>query len=398
MISLQHTSRLLLALSAPLWLACQSETNALKPGPVAIESEEVLSDGVEVDINPMVDILFVIDDSGSMRAHQANLAKNINQFVDGFAKSSLIDFHIGVLSIWDSRRYGRYDIDENKVIQAGDVPAIGRDGKRLFDPIGELKELKAPVGLEAALKSQPKQYVTRGDNYVDILRETLKIGVREYNKVTTDKVDASGPEYEEVFTPVLAALRNPIADTKNKGFLRKNAHLVVIFVTDANDASVVGADQMNDFFIKLKDRGNFTVFGVINPTSQRLNCARDPSGPPGKIEDLISLTNGRVLNMCADYGPQLAEIGRMVQDRTLHEVRKPVRLTSADKIHVRYGDEDVPASQTNGWTYDARTKTVILRGISDWDHKPGAKIRIRVERVDPTRGSSHCEGCKVSGQ
>lgn len=401
-----------LSLATFALVACQGESNQLAPAPVDYGQTKRSTDGVKIDINAQVDILFVIDDSGSMKAHQATLAKNIDRFVDGFGKNSIIDFHIGVMSIWDSQRYGDYDVESNKVVREGIVPALGLDGKPQFDPIGHLRPLKVPVGQENLLKGQAGNFVAKGENFVEILRETLKIGVRDYQKQTSyksKKVDgndvqevvklASGPEYEEVFTPVIAGLRPPISTTWNKGFFRENAHLVVVFVTDANDASQLTASSLFRFLTDLKGHENFTVFGVINPTDQRLTCARDPSGPPRKIEDLIRLTNGRILNMCANYANDLVEIGKMIQDRTLKEIRfKPETLPVVDSIKVTYGTEVIQPGLWSGWSYDAGDKEIIIRGASKWPHQAGASIQITFEPVDPSRASSHCIGCGVVGK
>src|SRR4051812_48472685 len=59
------------------------------------KTTEVTADGLVVTYDSRVDILFVIDDSRSMQAHTENLSRNIQAFVDGFAKNNAIDFHIG---------------------------------------------------------------------------------------------------------------------------------------------------------------------------------------------------------------------------------------------------------------------------------------------------------------
>lgn len=387
-----------LILLSTMWAlaACQTESGDLGPGKIDYGTAKVESDGVKKDITAEVDILFVVDDSGSMRAHQATLAKNIDRFVDAFAKKSIVDFHIGVLSVYDSRRYGTYDIDMNKVLAQGKVPFKNRDGVQQYDQIGHLRPLKAPAGSETLLQSQKAgNFIQNGPGFVEILKESLKIGVRDYVANATDTVDASGPEYEESFSPVVAALRDPVLSGWNKGFLREKAHLVIVFVTDANDASVITASQLHRFLMNLKKgRDNFSVFGVVNPINQTLKCARDPSGHPGKVEDLINMANGRVLNMCANYANELAEIGRIVRDRTLRELRIPLsRLPVVDSIQVTYGSTVIPSHQTNGWTYDGETKSVVIRGAAEWTAEPGAKINVTFEPVDPSRRSSICIGC-----
>ena len=48
--------------------------------------------------DPKVDILFVVDDSGSMSNHQTNLSSNIGRFLEAFFGRVSIDYHIGVVS------------------------------------------------------------------------------------------------------------------------------------------------------------------------------------------------------------------------------------------------------------------------------------------------------------
>ncbi|MGE0762300.1 MAG: hypothetical protein AB7N80_03370 [Bdellovibrionales bacterium] len=379
-------------------VACQSDSDTLNPAPVNYGVESNSAEGVKIEINPRVDVLFVIDNSGSMKPHIANLTQNINRFVEGIGKNNLLDFHIGVTTVWDSRRYGHYDVEQNKVTGAGIVPAIGRDKKPLFEPIGHLRSLKAPAGKEASLSKQAGNFVAKGDDFVEILRETLNVGIAEYHSKTDEKHDAMGPEYEEVFSPVIAALTEPVANAWNKGFLRpgRESHLVIVYITDANDASDISASHMHQFLADLKGRDNFSLFAIVNPSNQRLNCPRDPAGPPLKIEELMNRTRGKILNICGDYGTQLLQIGKMIQDRTLGEIRISLkdksgqdRLPVVDKIQVNYGREVIPVSQYEGWTYDGETKEIVIRGAAKWPHQPGASININFEPVDPTRASSH---------
>lgn len=57
-----------------------------------------VKDSATVITGPAVDLLFIIDNSGSMEGHQKNLAKNIDLLVGGIFKNPIIDFNIGVLT------------------------------------------------------------------------------------------------------------------------------------------------------------------------------------------------------------------------------------------------------------------------------------------------------------
>lgn len=374
-------------------VGCQNESRPLTPAPVEYGEQTGSAKPVEIRINPQVDIIFVIDDSGSMREHQANLARNIDHFVEGFAKNSIIDPHIGVMTVWDSDRYGFLDIESEKMLRYGVVPEFNRHGERSYFPLGELRPLKGP---SEALKAQPSNYIIKAPDFIEVLRESLKVGVSEFERKTGPQKDAKGPELEEVFTPLMAALLPGRINGANKGFLRKNSHLVVVFVTDANDASIISADQMYQFLQELKGRNNFSIFGVLSPSAPKANCRQDNSGPPLKIEKLIYRSGGTVLNMCSNYAAKLAEMGQMVQDRTVGEIQIPLkRIPVLESIELTYGSSKIPQSNTEGWSYDGENvPRIIIRGAAKWTYEKDAKILLKYEPVNPARPTSHCIGCQ----
>src|ERR1044072_8685253 len=97
----------------------QLGTTPDKQGPISLKAEKS-----KYAVNSKVDILVVVDDSLSMGKHQENLAANIDKFVDAFVKNGMIDFHIGVTTVYDSNHYG---IDVKN-----------------FNPLGQLLPVKNP--------------------------------------------------------------------------------------------------------------------------------------------------------------------------------------------------------------------------------------------------------------
>src|SRR5215211_6641760 len=55
---------------------------------------------IPVDVNRAVDILFVVDNSSSMREEQGNLSRNFPRFIEALSQieGGLPDVHIGVVS------------------------------------------------------------------------------------------------------------------------------------------------------------------------------------------------------------------------------------------------------------------------------------------------------------
>src|SRR5262249_23743634 len=120
-----HMKRLLPALALVMLGACRCDTlpvNAL----TSCQTTEVLPASVQTDI------LFVIDDSGSMSEEQANLASNLGAFIDALASSAVQnDFRIGVTnsSVDDFTNPGTYGSGPSKgdPYPAGALVAIGTD-------------------------------------------------------------------------------------------------------------------------------------------------------------------------------------------------------------------------------------------------------------------------------
>jgi len=52
----------------------------------------------QLSFNPRVDILFVTDNSESMKSAQENLVKNMDRFTTGINRNKMIDYHVGVIS------------------------------------------------------------------------------------------------------------------------------------------------------------------------------------------------------------------------------------------------------------------------------------------------------------
>jgi hypothetical protein len=299
-----------------------------------------------IDYNPKVDILFVVDNSDSMNIHQENLKKNIERFVEAFETNERLDFHIGVVSIFDSKRFG---------------PVV-----KDFYPLGKLRPLKDPQFPNEPVAGP--QYVTRAPRYAQVLGETLKIGVQARG---SHKIDLGGPEFEESFTPVMAAVNG-----QNPGFLRTDAHLAVIMVTDANDDSTVSASAFQYFLWNLKgrDHDRFSAYAVLALEG----CKQDPGGPPTKILEFLRMSQGRAYNLCdRQYGDKLAEAGRLIQSKA-SRIRIDLKaIPELDTLQVSFGGKLLPMDPTHGWTYDPEKIAVIVSGEAELKGAKDARLEIK---------------------
>ena len=161
--------------------------------------EEWFIDSWEQEEIPVLDILWVIDNSGSMNSHQSNLATNISYFMNDFILLG-VDFNMAVITT-DRHEFSLIitDQDTNAVSLLAQAVVTGTYGSGI------------ERGIQMAYESlSDSNYAGVGGN-----------------------------------------------------FLRQDAKLVVIFVSDEPDHSYSGWSSYKTFFDQIKPAGNFIPFGII---------------------------------------------------------------------------------------------------------------------------------------
>ncbi|NVB85145.1 MAG: hypothetical protein HOV81_42660 [Kofleriaceae bacterium] len=187
------------------------------------ESEVTVGELQEVMVLPAIqnrdiDILFVVDSSPSMSDQQRALVASFPQMMDALATldGGLPNLHIGVvttdmgtttatgvgLAIPGSAG-GCFGAGDDGVLRSGVVPELG---SALY-----ISDVANPDG-------------TRARNYTGELRDV-------FSALAT--VGAEGCGYEQPFRAMRRALENPA----NAGFLRPEANLAVVILSDEDDCS-----------------------------------------------------------------------------------------------------------------------------------------------------------------
>ncbi len=305
---------------------------------------------------PKVDILFVIDNSDSMKDHQEKLKANIDRFVDAFKKNQRVDFQIGVTSIYDSIRYG-------SVVKT-------------FHPLGQLYVVKHVNG---STSSNGLNFITRSEpEYSKALGETLKIGTVPFKDA--NGVD-QGPENEELFTPVLAAL-----DGRNVGFLRADAHLAVIMITDADDVSSVEPKTLKSELIRLKGNNASMVsaFAVLARTCSKVDPGIKGTGPVKTLEFIKEMkqdkrTSGMAFDLCdKNYGDRLAEAGNLIAKKSTKTLRIPLE---APPVNDAKGESTLKVVFHEGQPIDSADRARICKTEQNQLGRSGIWLDTRSNQV-----------------
>lgn len=356
----------------------------------------------QLDFNPQVDILFVIDNSDSMKSAQSNLVSNIGRFTEKIVQNKMIDFHIGVISTWDSSE---------------------RFATTKKDPfgIGELRFVKSATG-----QSSDARFITRQNQ--NLMASTLAIGVASYAD--------GGPENEEFFSPLVAALEKSGRGAPNEGFFRPEAQLVVVIMTDADDSnsalsheqvvsklvefkggrkekvSVYGVlvkaadpDQYKDWALRVHPKYNPQCFDITAKGAKANGTCAKGLGPD-RLEQFIVAANmdsGTPAEVRAKYiisiisknfGSDLAKIGNDVKKKTMMKEiflsQVPVVEDGKVQIRVRYGTaaevaagrgQILPQGANGGWLFSPENNSVRLSGDIAYQYKEGARFAVDLKPV-----------------
>ncbi|MFZ5469262.1 MAG: VWA domain-containing protein [Myxococcota bacterium] len=287
-------------------------------------------DATQVDVHKqadgVVDILWVIDDSGSMKNQRATLVGNFDRFLQELL-SLQVDFQIGVTS------------------------TNANDGGRLR---GTTKIIKTTT-------PDPRAVFQANTTFPDS-RTRWEQGLRMAQfAVSSPNIDPGGP---------------------NEGFLRPNAALAIIVVSDEDDSSYGDPAYYARAFRSAKSKGNenlvsFSTIGGITPSG----CF--PPGeqiyfgglaePAFRYAAVSQKTGGVVGSICdASFENTLIQIAQALN--TLRRVF-PLTLTpSNEAIAVTVNGAVVPRDVVNGWQYRPETNSVAFLG--NYVPPPAAIVRI----------------------
>ena len=210
------------------------EVSELEPEQYPVEIKDI-----PLYIDREVDILFVIDNSGSMDDEQMSLGANFDRFIDVLDNldGGLPDLHIGVVSS---------DMGSLGVLG----PGTGCDGP---GDNGALHVGAAPIltGERFLVDVAGATPGTRVTNYSGDLRSAFAAAA---------SVGITGCGFEQHLEAMNAALDNPV----NAGFLRPNASLAVIIVADEDDCSARVPELFgNSPALGLLDSFRCFEFGVV---------------------------------------------------------------------------------------------------------------------------------------
>jgi hypothetical protein len=253
---------------------------------------------------PILDIIFVIDNSGSMSIFQQELASQMISFMNVFLGTGA-DFHLGFITT-----------DRGYLQCSGAVCWI--DGN-----------FGSPVDWAQGIISQ---------------------------------ISVGGSAYEKGIEMAHRALMNTDYDTgaaPGTSFWRNDATLVVIYVSDEPDFSLGTWTSYTSFFDTLKpDIDRMRHFGVIgdHPSGCIYNNGfyQRSVGFGSGYYDMTQRYNGEWYSICAtDWGSQMQDLADTVSTRRTFTLDEPDPIEESITVSVN-------GQAATGWEYDPITNAVIF--------------------------------------
>jgi hypothetical protein len=257
-----------------------------------------------------LDVLWVIDNSGSMQSNQDNVAINTEKFMTEFTKRKYIDWQVGLIS--------------------------------------------------TAVKEDP---------YIGILPESQPLNRTTINPVQKfiDAVNRLGTDGDSNEVPIQTTKN--IFESHPK-FLRSKSVLAIFIVTDiANPSLDLSAKELLNYLTIIRG-GDFQktfVYTALGATD--FNCpVESPWQYKGsQFEELVKQTKGKALKICdPDFGIELSKIGEEIAN----QVEKPYvfldKRPIPETIVVKFREKELKMGDSrNGgyWVYDYEKNAIIFNDL-----------------------------------
>ena len=271
-------------------------------------------------IGGAADILFVVDNSGSMSEEQTKLGNSFNTFINWLVGKN-VDYRIAVTTtdMVDSNHSGRF-------------------------------------------QGNPKVLSPQTANVVDAFKANVQVGT-------------SGSATEKGLEGGLKALQEPLISSTNTGFLRPEARLFVVFVTDEEDSSPGTAQSYVDGFKAVKGGDLSKIFfaAIAGPPPYGCFTFSSSADAGTRYKTVVDSTSGLFGSICDnDFGVTLQNLAFEVTASNGDFPLTQVPIPSTIRVTV----DGIPQPAGN-WVYLPGPNVVHFQ--PGFEPAPGVMVQITYE-------------------
>lgn len=317
-----------------------------------------------------VDILFVVDESGSMCGEQDNLAANFSALTSIAAQWGN-DYQIGITTtnIQDEEHTGKL-YGEPRIINLSSVGKFAQN----MDSIGCGGSGTQESGLEAGRRALTPPHASNTDIPCNCGQDQPCPGV-----CSEPDLCVSG-----------------FCGGYNRGFVRPDAALEVVLISDEEDQSPGSVPFYIDFFKSIKGFVNDDMFhahAIVGDKNGGCKISQDEGADAGKrYIEVQEATGGEFGSICdQDFSQVLQDIGNKA-----FGLQKGFYLSAqADgspgniKVWVDSGGGYVECS--SGWVYDVPTNSVIFDPAGSCMPEAGDEIKVWYKMVCNNENTIDCD-------
>jgi hypothetical protein len=265
------------------------------PDPDPTEQPElIVEDFVQnANENNKVDILWVVDNSGSMHDEQASLASNFDAFISSFVNK---------------------DVDFQMAITTTD----GRAGYSGEPVTGSIEALNY-----TSMQADTNQFM---NDFKDMIMVGTRGSGREMGLVTS---------YD-------------FFQNYGGSFLRRDAFLQVIYVSDENDQSPEAVENyVNGIKAEKENAGKVKMHGIVSFTSE----GQGVTDGHERYEEATSATSGDLYDIDGDFYQSLLTLGEKIVELVNSFPLNKIPEVSSIKVYVN-------GIESSDWVYHADGNTI----------------------------------------
>lgn len=309
----------------------------------------------EFEVVPQkIDILWVIDNSGSMQTSQEALTQNLNRFISRF-QTLQYDFKMAVTTT--DVAFTQWNGQTSQKLFRDGIPGKTSSGVRVITP---------------STPNLSQVFMTNA----------------------TQGINGNGDER------AFASFELALGYTGNSGFRRSDAFLAVIIISDEDDFSATTSSYLNNNYndSRLIPVAHYKTFldtfaGLNNHSVNTISILDEACrveltnsnftgrGVGQRYNQLADLTGGVKTSLCDNFGDNLQLISDTIINQKLASQFKLGREPKPETIVVQVNGQYIQQDAVQGWTYEAATLTVTFHGNSV--PQPGATIAITFDPVAP---------------
>lgn len=314
-----------LSLSVLALVACEDD-----PSLSLLSDQDVFRQSAST-VNNKIDLLWVVDNSGSMAPLQQNVANNFNAFISDFVTKGY-DFRIAVITTdaWRTKYYSNETFRTQFRCTSGSCLITPQTNPLIDSFMQNVLVGAMPPGIEG---------------------------------------DERGLESLE------QGLLHPI--NTQYAFPRSDAYLAVIFVSDEEDHSRFNGSPIPvQNFVNILDQvtgtsgstRRYSASSIVVADNNCLNNQRNVIGNPdatigSRYVEMANLTGGVVGDVCStNFASTLDVIQQNIASLStqFYLSRKPIIETLSVKVNGIL----IPQDAVNGWTYDPNANSIIFHGTA----------------------------------